>query len=92
MIARDKLLHAAFGAAAALGALGLVWLAKNTAIEIAMLVSAIVVGGAYEAVQKYRGEGEPDVNDFVATALGGAAATLAVSLGGALILALIGPM
>lgn len=80
MIAKDKLLHAAFGAAAALGALALVWLAKHAAIEIAMLASAIVVGGAYEAVQKYRGEGEPDVRDFVATAIGGAAATLVLSL------------
>lgn len=79
-IPKDKLLHAAFGAAAALGALGIVWLAKNAAVELAMIAAAAVVGATYEAVQKYRNEGEPSIDDFVATAIGGAAVTLALSL------------
>jgi Co/Zn/Cd efflux system component len=71
MIAKDKLMHGAFGAAASAGAFAL----AKFGVIFAMLLAAVAVGVAYELVQKLRGEGQPDWRDALATAIGGAAIT-----------------
>lgn len=77
-IARDKQLHIIMGAAVALAAWGLVELARHFGIPIAMGIAAAAVGVAYEVLQGFRNEGEPDPVDAAFTAGGGVAATLLV--------------
>lgn len=69
MIAKDKLQHAAFGAAAAVGAFAL----SRLPPVYAMLLAPALVGIAYELVQKLRNEGVPAWSDVLATCIGGAA-------------------
>lgn len=70
---RDKLYHAAVGAACALTILVL----AKLPIHAAMVIAAFLLGFAYEGLQKLRGEGTPDLQDALATGLGGALLTAA---------------
>lgn len=65
----DKALHIGAGAVIALVTLG-IWLTPSGAG--AMLLAGIFAGVGYEAVQAYRGQGEPDPLDALATFLGAA--------------------
>lgn len=76
MIPKDKLMHAAMGAVAALGVLGLLAIAKHMGKDAAMVAGAVAVGLGYELVQKLRDEGDPDLEDAAVTTAGGLALTV----------------
>lgn len=66
----DKRKHLIAGALIAAGALALVWL-STIALGLAVAAAGAAVGVAYEAVQRLRGEGTPELADAAATALPG---------------------
>ena len=76
MIQRDKVLHAAVCAAAAVIVMALVWVALLFGLPWAMFAGGSILAVSYEGLQAYRGEGEPSGYD-AAAGIGGA---LAVSL------------
>ena len=69
---RDKTMHAAVGALVALALAALQWIISLWGMPLGMLCAAAGIGVAYELVQKIRGEGTPDPQDALATAVGGA--------------------
>lgn len=70
MIPKDKLLHIAMGVGAVIVTLIAIELAKWQ-LGAALAFVATAFGLFYEAQQKYRGEGQVDLWDAVATALPG---------------------
>lgn len=67
---RDKVLHAAMGAATVLALLALLAIAKHD-IGFSLAMAGTAVGLAYERQQKFRGEGEFSLLDAAATAAPG---------------------
>ena len=67
MIPKDKLLHMIMGAITCATLYGLRFLPDS----VSVLVGCALFGVFYELQQWYRGEGTPDVNDAVATAVPG---------------------
>lgn len=70
-IEKDKLLHLAFGTAAAVGALAVVTVAQRFGFGPAAALASTIVGLSYELLQKVRKSGEPDPMDAVFTAAPG---------------------
>ncbi len=64
----DKTLHILAGVIVGAG----VWVLTLVSLPVAILLAGAAVGAAYEFVQVYRGEGDPDIADFFATLAGAA--------------------
>ena len=67
---RDKMLHAAMGAATVVGVLAVLAIAKHD-IGFSLATATTLVGLAHEWQQKFRGEGEFSPLDAAATAAPG---------------------
>ena len=80
-LGKDKLLHLAMGAAVIVAVLAVLAIAKHN-IGFALAVATTLTGVAYEAQQKFRGEGEVSVLDAAATAAPGFLAWGALALFG----------
>ena len=70
-IPRDKLLHIALGVLAILCAYVALWVNSLFGLGACMAYTTTCVGVLYEVQQHYRGEGEPDLLDALATAAPG---------------------
>ena len=68
---RDKLLHLALGVLAILCAYVALWVNSLFGLGACMAYTTTCVGVLYEVQQHYRGEGEPDLFDALATAAPG---------------------
>ena len=79
-LARDKLLHFAFGVLAALAGVGLAMLNTVAGVAWTALAAGILVGCTYELVQIIRKEGDPSWPDVAATVAGSAAVAVLVAL------------
>jgi hypothetical protein len=69
-VPRDKLMHMGMGVATVVGAAVICIVARYN-FGFAMAIATTLVGIAYEAQQKYRGEGEPSWADAAATSAPG---------------------
>lgn len=65
----DKTMHILAGVIVGAGIWGLSLVGS---LPVEMLLAGGAVGAAYEFVQVYRGEGDPDIADFFATLAGAA--------------------
>ena len=70
-IPRDKLLHIGLGVLAILCAYVALWVNSLFGLGACMAYTTTCVGVLYEVQQHYRGEGEPDLLDALATAAPG---------------------
>ena len=70
-IPRDKLLHLALGVLAILCAYVALWVNSLFGLGACLAYTTTAVGVLYEWQQHYRGEGEPDLFDALATAAPG---------------------
>lgn len=71
VIPKDKLLHLALGVLAILCAYVALWVNSLFGLGACMAYTTTCVGVLYEVQQHYRGEGEPDLLDALATAAPG---------------------
>lgn len=71
MIPRDKLLHLALGALAVACAVGALTVYALFGLGPCLAYTSTTVGVLYELQQHYRGEGQPDALDALATAIPG---------------------
>ncbi len=79
-LAKDKILHVAFGAGSALAAVLIVEVAHRFGLSWAMLLAAAMIGVGYELQQKLRGNGQPSWADALATSAGGAGVAAALAI------------
>ena len=71
MIQRDKLLHAAAGGITLLAGCLMLLIAHHAGIGPALAFATTLVGGGYELLQRYLGNGHPSLPDALATAAPG---------------------
>lgn len=71
MIARDKLLHLLMGIATVAAMLLLVMVQARFGLGPALALATTLMGVGYEAQQRYRGEGQVEWQDALATAAPG---------------------